>query len=156
MQEVFEIIKQGILLMGLYYLAHIDWKTQFIYKRDLWILALSGLILKFSLLFIQGKQNILEVNISGELIKTLSAMLIGGILWLIALLTKEQVGLGDAYLFCVTGIFLDYVQNLRLLLGTLFLVGIFCAGEILIKKKGKNESVAMVPFTLTAYVLFVL
>lgn len=156
MCEVFDVIKQGILLIGLYYLARIDWKTQLVNERDLWILAISGIILNISLLFLQKKQSILEINIVEELIKIVCAMLVGGILWLIAVLSKEQVGFGDAYLFCVTGIFLDYIQNITLLLGTLFLLGIFCIGSFLLKKKGKNDSVAMIPFTLTAYVLFIL
>ena len=156
MQEVFQVIKQGILLMGLYHLARIDWKTQLVNEKDLWILAISGIILNVLLFFLQGKQNLLESNLVEELIKIVCAMLIGGVLLLIAVFTKEQIGVGDAYLFCVTGIFLDYMQNLTLLLGTLFLTGLFCIGSFLLKKKGKNDTVAMIPFTLTAYVLFVL
>lgn len=156
MCEVFAVIKQGILLMGLYYLARIDWKTQLVNERDLWILAVSGIILNVFLLFLQREQNILQMQVVEELINILSSMLIGGILLLTAVLTKEQIGVGDAYLFCVTGIFLDYMQNITLLLGTLFLAGIFCMGSFFLKKKEKNDSVALIPFTLTAYVLFIL
>ena len=156
MREMFQIISRIVLLMGLFYLAWTDFQTKWIKGRALLILAGLGLIIKSFSLFCQKEQNYLEMYKMEFLINLPVAMLVGGVLFIIAKLTKEQIGIGDALVFCVTGIFLDFVQNLTLLMGTFLLVGIISLIWLVGKKKGRNDSVAMMPFTLAAYVLFIL
>lgn len=156
MQEMFEMISQVILLLGLFYLAWTDFKTKLIKGKDLLILAGAGMIMKVLSLFIQKEQSFLEIGKTEFLINMPAAMLIGGALFLIAKFTREQIGVGDALVFLMTGVFLDFMQNLILLIGTLFLLGMVSLGWLVRRKKERNDSVAMVPFILAAYVLFVL
>lgn len=151
-----QVISQIILLIGLFCLAWTDFQTRLIKGRDLLLLSGLGIIIKMFILSFQKEQNFFEIWKQEFLIKIPLAMLIGVILFFIAKLTQEQVGIGDAFVFCVTGIFLDFVQNLVLLIGTFLLIGVFSLIWLLGKWKGRDDSVAMMPFTLAAYVLFVL
>lgn len=153
---MFEIISQMILLIGLFYLAWMDFRTKLIRERDLVVLAGSGMIIKISACLVQKEQNFLQACKKEFLINIPVAMLAGVVLFLIAKVTREQVGIGDALVFFITGIFLDFVQNLVLLMGTFLLIGLFSLIWLIGKRKGRNDSVAMMPFTLAAYVLFVL
>jgi len=145
-----------ILLMGLFCLAWTDFQTKRIKGKDLLVLAGAGLIIKIFSLFCQKEQSFFEICKMEFLVNLPAAMLIGGVLFLVAKITGEQVGIGDALVFFVTGIFLDFVQNLTLLIGTFLLVGSISLVWLIRKKKGRDDSVAMMPFTLAAYVLFVL
>ena len=156
MQEVYQMISRIILLGGLFYFAWTDFQTKRIKVRDLLVLAVLGLIIKILSLFCQKEQNFLEICKTEFLLNLPEAMLVGGVLFLIAKITREQVGIGDAFVFCVTGIFLDFVQNLTLLIGTFLLVGMLSLVWLIRKKKGKHDSIAMMPFTLAAYVVFIL
>ena len=150
------MISRIILLIGLFYLAWTDFQTKRIKGKALFILAGVGLIIKLFSLFCQKEQSFLEICKTEFLVILPSAMLVGGVLFLAAKITREQVGIGDALVFFVTGIFLDFVQNLTLLMMTFLLVGIISLVWLVGKKKGKDDSVAMMPFTLAAYVLFIL
>ena len=156
MPKMLQVISQIILLIGLFCLAWTDFQTRLIKGRDLLLLSGLGIIIKMFILSFQKEQNFFEIWKQEFLIKIPLAMLIGVILFFIAKLTQEQVGIGDAFVFCVTGIFLDFVQNLVLLIGTFLLIGVFSLIWLLGKWKGRDDSVAMMPFTLAAYVLFVL
>ena len=150
------MIGRIILLMGLFYLAWTDFQTKRIKGTALFVLAGIGLIIKIFSFFCQKEQSFFEICKTEFLINLPMAMLVGGALFLVAKLTREQVGIGDALVFFVTGIFLDFVQNLTLLIGTFWLVGIISLVWFARKEKGKDDSVAMMPFTLAAYVLFIL
>lgn len=156
MQEMFEMINKVILLMGLFYLAWTDFKTKLIKGKDLLVLAGVGMIMKIFSLLVQDEQSFLEICKIEFLINIPVAMFVGGMLFLAAKFTREQIGFGDALVFLMTGVFLNFIQNLILLAGTLLLAGIVSLGWLVLEKKGRDDSVAMMPFTLAAYVLFVL
>ena len=149
-------MKNLILLVGLFHLAWEDWKTKLIREKDLLFLTSAGIMLRFIGLLTQKEYGILEAFKLEVVMKMPIAMSVGGILFLIAKFTKEKIGFGDAFVFFMTGVFLDFVNNITLLIGTFFLAGIVAIGCFTLKKKGKNDSMAMMPFTLAAYVLFVL
>ena len=96
-----------ILLMGLFCLAWTDFQTKRIKGKDLLVLAGAGLIIKIFSLFCQKEQSFFEICKMEFLVNLPAAMLIGGVLFLVAKITREQVGIGDALVFFVTGIFLD-------------------------------------------------
>lgn len=144
MQEVLEIILKMVLLAGLFYVAWFDYRTKLIEERCLiffGILGLFGVILRGDVtLFFQS----------------CLGMLVGVLLLLFGWISGESVGFGDGWLFVVTGIFLGFVQNAVLFLGSMILAGIFAIGCLALKKKGRNDRMALAPFVLTAYVVFVL
>jgi len=70
--------------------------------------------------------------------------------------SNESIGFGDGWIFVVTGIFLGFQKNMMLFFWTLVLAGVFAIVCLILKKKRRNDSMALGPFVLTAYVLFVL
>lgn len=143
MCEVLEVMASVILLLGLFYFAWKDYQTQLIAVGPLFFLGVIGIA-------VRGAWN------KDVWIEIVGGVIVGVVLLLTAILTSEQIGLGDGLLFLVTGVYLDLMLNFTLLLGTFILIGVFSTGCLLLKKKGKDDRVAMAPFVLVSYVLFVL
>ncbi len=143
MSEVLEIVQKLILLISLFYFAWQDYKKKLIPLLPIVWIGFLGIL--FQVLY--GKVSIFKVLIS---------MMVGGSCLLLSFLTKESIGIGDGFLFLLTGTFLEPVFNVTLFFGTLVLTGIFSIACLLLKKKGKKDEVAMAPFLLSAYVLFIL
>lgn len=141
MLEVFEIISKVVLLLGLFFFAWFDYKTKMIRTKWLMLFGLLGIILR--------GDEVLSVQM-------FTGMIMGGILLLVAYLSNESIGIGDGLLFIATGTFLNFAQNLALLFGSLLLAGVFAIACLVLKKKGRNDRVALGPFVLAAYVVFVL
>lgn len=144
MHEMLEIVLKILLLIGLFYIAWYDYKTKLIEAEWLvlfGVLGLAGVLL-------QGDVTLLWQSCQG--------MMIGGVLLLFAWISGESVGFGDGWLFVVTGIFLGLLKNFVLLFGSMVLAGLFAICCLVLKKKGRNDRVALAPFVLMAYVVFVL
>ena len=77
---------------------------------------------------------------------------IGVALYLISILTKEQIGRGDALCFMATGVFLGFWQNLILLWASFTLAGI--VGMIYGKATGKTKHVTL-PFVPVVFLCLV-
>lgn len=78
-------------------------------------------------------------------------MSVGVTLLVVSLLTRGMIGMGDALLLIVTGIYLGLEQNLKLLFGGLFLCGMWALVVLLLRKKSRKDSIPFVPFLLAAY-----
>ena len=100
MFEMFEIILKIILLIGLFGIAWVDYRTKLIETRWLWAIALTGLILTLG-------QN--GATVTGQIF---AGMLPGGLLLLFAWISGESIGFGDGWLFVVTGIFSGLQKNI--------------------------------------------
>ena len=144
MHEMLEVILKLVLLLGLFYIAWCDYKTKLIDVK--WLLIVGAI----------GVAGILLRNDVIMLGKALLGMLPGFCLLMTAWISEESIGYGDGWLFAMTGIFLGCLQNAILLLGSMILAGIFAIACLVLKKKRRNDRVALAPFVLTAYVLFVL
>lgn len=144
MQEVLEIVLKVVLLLGLFYIAWFDYRTKLIEIKWLLIFGMAGM---FGILLQQ------DFALMGQ---ACMGMMVGGILLVLAWISGESVGFGDGWLFVVTGVFLGFLQNFILLFGSLLLAGTFAIICLALKKKEKNDRLALAPFVLTAYVVFVL
>lgn len=144
MQEMLEIILKMVLLVGLFYVAWFDYRTKLIEEKCLMFFGMLGV---FGVI-LRGDMTLFFQSCLG--------MLVGVFLLLFGFISRESVGFGDGWLFVVTGIFLGPVQNAVLFLGSMILAGIFAIGCLTLKKKGRNDRMALVPFVLTAYVVFIL
>lgn len=138
---MFEIVSRLVLLFFLFVIAWKDYKIQLIEIRQLLIMGGVGIVLC-------GNWE--------EVCQAIGGAFIGCIVLLLAWCSKECVGFGDGYLFVVTGIFLGFMQNVALLFASLFLAGSFSIGCLVLKRKKGEDRMALGPFVLTAYVLFVL
>ena len=138
---MFEIISKLVLLFFLFVIAWKDYKTQLIEIRQLVIMGILGIVPCGSWVAVY---------------QAIGGAVSGCIILLIAWCSKECVGLGDGYLFMITGIFLGFIQNITLLMASLLLAGSFAIGCLVLKKKKGDDRMALGPFVLTAYVLFIL
>lgn len=67
-------------------------------------------------------------------------------------LTKGEVGLGDGWLLCVTGIYLGIYRNMELLLTALFLAAVWGALLMVFHKADRKTRLPFVPFLMVAYI----
>lgn len=81
----------------------------------------------------------------------LMGMTVGVALLFVSVLTGGKIGVGDAVLLMVTGIYLGLRQNLELFLYGLFLCSLWALGLLILRKKNRKDSVPFVPFLLAAY-----
>lgn len=138
---MFEIVSRLVLLFFLFVMAWKDYKTQLI---EVWQLLLAGVV------------GIILCTNQGRVYQAIGGVFVGGIILFVAWCTKECVGFGDGYLFMVTGIFLGFTQNAALFFASLVLAGCYAIGCLVLKKKKGDDRMALGPFVLAAYVLFVL
>ena len=78
--------------------------------------------------------------------------LIGLCLVIVSFCTKGELGMGDALLLLVTGIFLGFERNLTLLFSALMLSSLFSV-YLLIREKNIKKEYPFVPFLFIAYVM---
>lgn len=144
MREVLEVILKVILLLGLFYIAWFDYKTKLIEMKWLLIFGMVGMIG----IVVQRDWALISQSCLGTLV--------GVSLLVFSWFSRESIGFGDGWLFVITGVFLGIWENFVLLFGSLILVGIFAVTCLVLKKIERNDRVALAPFVLTAYVVFVL
>lgn len=69
-------------------------------------------------------------------------------------LTRGSIGMGDGFIFCVTGIFLGGAGNLELLMISLMYAGLWSLGIIVFRKANKRvrkKRIPFAPFVLMGY-----
>lgn len=81
----------------------------------------------------------------------LLGMSVGAALLLLSVLTKGGIGVGDALILVVTGIYLGLEKNLELFLFGLFLCSMWSLCLLVLRKKSRKDSIPFVPFLLAAY-----
>lgn len=69
---------------------------------------------------------------------SVSGLAAGLFVILVSVLTRGQIGLADGVVFCITGLCLDFWQNMALLLVSLFLLSVPAAAFFLQQKKEKE------------------
>jgi leader peptidase (prepilin peptidase)/N-methyltransferase len=102
----------------------------------------------------------LTLFLGQEVSDRLLGSLIGIVMVVISRFTDGALGEGDGWFFAVSGLFLDFFTNLRLLVYSVFLSGIVCGGiyiYFLIKGKDiKKASVPFLPFLIPAWISLVI
>ena len=78
---------------------------------------------------------------------------IGGLVLMLALVSREAVGAGDGMILIVAGIILGFWGVLELLMTALLLTGIAALFLLVVKRKGRAYRLPFVPFLLAAYLL---
>ncbi len=80
----------------------------------------------------------------------LGGVSVGGALLIGALLSKENIGVGDGLLFCVTGLFLGLWGNLVLLFLASLSCGVAGLARVAVRKGTMRQSLPLAPFVLAA------
>ena len=79
-------------------------------------------------------------------------LLPGAVLLGVSKLSREALGMGDALLMLVLGIYLGLEAALDVLLLALFLAAVWAGILIVVGKKGRNYAFPFLPFLLIGYV----
>ena len=83
----------------------------------------------------------------------LLGMLLGGVIYVIACCSKEQIGKGDAIVLVSTGMLLGGRGNLELFFIALLLAALYAGWLLIIKHAGRKHSFAFVPFMAVAQLI---
>lgn len=137
-KRMYSLMERTMLLAVLGMAAYRDWREKNIYLYMPIMAGIVGLILHL----IYREHTLMELLLGAGL---------GGIMILIALVSRESIGIGDGVMLMVSGIFLGIWKNLELLLTALVLVGVAALFLIVVKKKRRDYRVPFLPFLLVAY-----
>lgn len=80
----------------------------------------------------------------------LAGVFVGVILLLVGAITGK-IGAGDGLVLLVSGIYLGFWDNARLLFHGLVFCGIWSAIQLLLRKKKRQDEIAFIPFLFLAY-----
>ena len=142
-EKIGSIIGTPVLLFFLYCCAREDHRLKLLSVRRFWVFGGIGLIWflickPFSWMELAGGAGL------------------GLVLLWVSHVSKEQFGAGDAWIFFISSMFLGAEENMRLLLWSLIICGIYSMGMLLLKRRSRKERIAFAPFVLGAEVLLLL
>lgn len=133
-----ENITSAALLIFMAVAAYQDWKEKQINVYIFLVAASVGIVLR--------------VGVQEESVwSMLAGVAVGIVILLLAWLTGGSVGAGDGLMFMVSGIFLEFWENINLLMTSLTIAGVVALFMIAVKKKGRKYRLPFVPFMLVAY-----
>ena len=79
--------------------------------------------------------------------------LVGIVLLLIARLSREAIGYGDALMIIATGVFLGIVDNVLLILCSITAAALCSLVLLIFKINKKQDAIPFVPFMLCGYIV---
>lgn len=85
----------------------------------------------------------------------LASLGIGALFYLISVVTREQIGKGDAWVFCMTGAGIGLFYNLLLIYVTFFLAFLAAIFLQVVKRVNKKYSMPLTPFVVCAYFIVI-
>lgn len=91
-----------------------------------------------------------------EITSRIFGLITGVIFYLFSVLSKEQLGKGDAILLTITGLSLGVWDNLCFIFISLLFTAIYSIIRIIIKGFRKKESIPLMPFLLLGYISLLL
>ena len=106
-------------------------------------------------LLVLGVAGVLLMVVGGGLrgVADLAGFIPGMLCLLVAWMTKEQLGWGDAILILVMGCYLDAIALMNVCMIAFAIAGFAALVLIVVVKKSKKYELPLVPFLLTGYVL---
>lgn len=135
-----ENVTSAALLIFMAVAAYQDWKEKQINVCIFLVAAFVGIVLR--------------VGVQEESVwSMLEGVAVGIVILLLAWLTGGSVGAGDGLMFMVSGIFLEFWENINLLMTSFTIAGVVALFMIAVKKKGRKYRLPFVPFMLVAYLL---
>ena len=134
-----QIIMNILLLILLLICSWMDIKRKTISGILLCVFAIIGIML-----------NVIFRPVS--LAMLVSGMAVGAVVLVVSKLTKEQIGMGDGSLLCITGLYMGFYKNLEMFLSALFLAAVWGIVLLIIRKGGRKTEIPFVPFMMLSYV----
>ena len=128
-----------IIGIGLFLLAIIDWKEK---KIPVWMVVVWSVIL-FLIRWIEGI----------SLLNFIVACLPGIILFILAISSRERIGIGDALVLCILGIVYTVEKVIAILGISLFIIAVWASVLLVLKKANRNTPLPFLPCLFIAYFL---
>lgn len=100
--------------------------------------------LGLTLFFIESRLSVIE---------ELTGILLGVLLLILARVSAEKIGYGDALMVMVSGTYLGIFLNIKLLMWALFISALFSLLLLILKKAGRHTRIPFAPFLLISYFL---
>ena len=136
-----EIFGFSIIFLYLLYASIYDIKNHALNPEMTLLFAVVALIDRIVFIYLEG----------GEKIIGLLGLTVGLIVFLIRIITRGQIGSGDAIVIMMCGINLDFFENLAVLLMAFMLAGFIGGIVLLIKHKNFRNRIPFVPFVFASY-----
>ena len=81
----------------------------------------------------------------------IAGIIVGGVFVIIWFVTGGKLGLGDALLMIVTGIYLGGRKNVVLIMGAMFMAAIYSAFILIFRKADRKKEIAFIPFMFMSF-----
>jgi leader peptidase (prepilin peptidase)/N-methyltransferase len=94
-------------------------------------------------------------NADVTLISRLLGLAIGGIFLLLSKLTKEQIGIGDAYIIAAIGLMLGGVKCLEVITYSFFISSVVAIVLMIIFHFSRKKTIPFIPFLLSGFIFSV-
>lgn len=133
MFEMWMIIKEIVLVVGLTIMSIEDIRRKEI--RRIWLIGL-------------GMAGIVIAIVAGDIDGTqyLFRLVPGIVCFLVAWVTGEQIGFGDAFLIFIMGLYCNVTELINVCMFALILVGIVSVFLMTVAKKSKKYELPFIPF----------
>lgn len=83
----------------------------------------------------------------------LGGLAVGGGLCLISVISKGQIGLGDAMLFCLTGLTVGFSGNIQILFYSFLFAAVVSGYLLFVRHKKRKHTLPFVPYLFIGYCL---
>ena len=83
----------------------------------------------------------------------LGGLVVGGVLCLISVISKGQIGLGDAMLFCLTGLTVGFSGNIQILFFSFLFAAVASGYLMFVRHKHRKHTIPFVPYLFLGYCL---
>lgn len=135
-----ENIANAALLVFLAGVAYQDWKER---QINVYILLGAALV-----------GGVLQAGVQKDSMwDAMAGVCVGGVVLLLAWITRGSIGTGDGMMLMVSGIFLGLWRNISLLMTALGMIAAVALFMFAVKKKGRDYRLPFAPFLLAAYLV---
>lgn len=136
--EVINVCTRVILGIVLFLFSIIDIK-----KREISNIAVIAAGILFIIL--------LGFNSEISMVNGILGMVIGGILYVISKATHGKIGVGDSFIFCISGLGIGIWNNIELLMCSLFLSAIYSIFLLTFRHANRQMTIPFIPFIFLGY-----
>ena len=143
-ENIGQVISYSSVIILLIAAAAIDVQQKIIPN----VLVVSGSLVGIIIAFINTNMTLINA--------LMTVFLIGGLLWIVSILSKGAIGMGDVKLVACIGIFLGLQKTLTVLCVALLLSGIVAVVLIVLRYANGKKEIPFAPFVLAAAMITIL
>ena len=144
-------LMNGEVMLWLFVVGYIDLRERIIPNSMIGLALLGWVVLLALEIFLGGTpwNKLLIFSAIGGLV-------CGGVLFVIALIMKSGLGMGDVKLFFVLGLLYGLMDTYGIFLFTVIPMGLFAIGLLVLKKADRKATIPMAPFVIIGFFLSII